>query len=170
MGYSPKGYKESDTTEWLSSSIGLEAKIWNPGVSRVMLPLKPKGRTLHLLLPAFRLCACVLRSFSRVQLFLILWTLACQAPLFMGFSRQEYWSGFPFPFSGDLPNQRIEPMSLTSPVWAGGFLTTWKGWPSILCNPWLAPASLQSLLLYCGVFSSLCSNFLFLLRTPIILD
>ena len=39
----------------------------------------------------------VLSCFSRVQLSAILWTLACQAPLFMGFSRQEYWSGLPFP-------------------------------------------------------------------------
>ena len=39
------------------------------------------------------------------------WTVACQAPLSMGFSRQEYWSGLPFPSLGDLPNPRIEPGS-----------------------------------------------------------
>ena len=39
------------------------------------------------------------------------WTVACQAPLFMGFSRQEYWSGLPFRSPGDLPNPRIEPES-----------------------------------------------------------
>ena len=39
------------------------------------------------------------------------WTVACQAPLSMGFSRQEYWSGLPFPFPGDLPNPGIELMS-----------------------------------------------------------
>ena len=39
------------------------------------------------------------------------WTVACQAPLFMGFSRQEYWSGLPFPSPGDLPGPRIEPRS-----------------------------------------------------------
>ena len=38
----------------------------------------------------------MLRSFSRVQLFVTLWTVAHQAPLYMGFSRQEYWSGLPF--------------------------------------------------------------------------
>ena len=38
-----------------------------------------------------------------------LWTVACQAPLSMGFSRQEYWSGLPFPSPGDLPNPGIEP-------------------------------------------------------------
>ena len=45
----------------------------------------------------------VLNCFSRVKLFAILWTVACQAPLLMGFSRQEYWSGVPFPSPGDLP-------------------------------------------------------------------
>ena len=39
------------------------------------------------------------------------WTVACQAPLSMGFSRQEYWSGLPFPSPGDLPNPGIEPRS-----------------------------------------------------------
>ena len=45
----------------------------------------------------------------------------CQAPLSMGFSRQEYWSGLPFPPPGDLPHPGIEPMS---PTLAGGFFTT----------------------------------------------
>ena len=39
------------------------------------------------------------------------WTVACQAPLSVGFSRQEYWTGLPFPFPGDLPNLGIEPRS-----------------------------------------------------------
>ncbi|ELR59872.1 hypothetical protein M91_19863, partial [Bos mutus] len=47
-----------------------------------------------------------------------------QAPLSMGFSRQEYWSGLPYPPPGDLPNPRIKPMSLMSPALAGGFFTT----------------------------------------------
>jgi len=42
------------------------------------------------------------------------WTVACQAPQSMGFSRQEYWSGLPFPSSGDLPNPGIKP---ASPAW-----------------------------------------------------
>ena len=50
--------------------------------------------------------------------------LACQAPLSMEFSRQEYWSGLPFPTSGDLLDQGIEPASLMSLTLAGGFLTT----------------------------------------------
>jgi len=49
------------------------------------------------------------------------WTVACQAPRSMGFSRQEYWSGLPFLSLGDLPNSGIEPMS---PSLAGRFFTT----------------------------------------------
>ena len=56
------------------------------------------------------------------------WTVACQAPQSMGFSRQEYWSGLPCPPLGDLPNTGMEPASLKSPTLAGQFLTTgtWK--------------------------------------------
>ena len=49
------------------------------------------------------------KSLSRVQLFVTLWTIAYQAALSMGFSRQGYWSGLPFPSPGDLPNPGIEP-------------------------------------------------------------
>ena len=49
---------------------------------------------------------------NRIQLFVTLWTVACQAPLSMEFSRQEYWSGLPFPPSEDLPDPGIEPRSL----------------------------------------------------------
>ena len=67
-------------------------------------------------------------SFSRVQLSVTLWTIACQSPLSMGFSRQGYWSGLPCPFPGDLPDPRIEPMSLMSPESGGGFFTTNATW------------------------------------------
>ena len=63
---------------------------------------------------------CVLSFFSRVQRFETLWTVAHQAPLFMGFSRQEYWSGLPCPFPGNLPNPGIKPPSFTAPALAGG--------------------------------------------------
>ena len=52
------------------------------------------------------------------------WTVACWAPLSMGFSRQEYWSGLPFPPPGDLPDEGIELTSLVSPALAGRFFTT----------------------------------------------
>ena len=58
---------------------------------------------------------------SHVQLFATPWTVACQASLSMGFFRQEYWSGLPFPPPGDLPDQKIEPVS---PSLAGRFFTT----------------------------------------------
>ena len=61
------------------------------------------------------------QSLSHIWLFATPWTLACQAPLSMEFSRQEYWSGLPFPFPGDLPNPGIEPASLAL---EGMFLTT----------------------------------------------
>ena len=49
------------------------------------------------------------KSLSRVRLFATPWTVAYQAPTSMGFSRQEYWSGLPFPSPGDLPDPGIEP-------------------------------------------------------------
>ena len=62
------------------------------------------------------------KSLSRVQLFVILWTVAHQAPLSMGFSRQEYWSGLPFPPPGTLPDPGFKSIIL-SPALAGGFFT-----------------------------------------------
>ena len=61
--------------------------------------------------------------FSHVPLFSALWTVARQAPLSMGFSRQEYWRGLPCIPPGDLPNPGIEPWSLMSPALADGFFT-----------------------------------------------
>ena len=63
---------------------------------------------------------------SPVRLFETPWTLAPQALLSMEFSRQEYWSGLPFPTPGDLPDPGTEPMSLASPALAGQFFTTWE--------------------------------------------
>ena len=69
--------------------------------------------------------------FSGVQLFATPWTVAHQAPLSMGFSRQEYWSGLLCPPPGDLPNLGIKPKFPMSPASAGGFFTTgatWEAW------------------------------------------
>ena len=57
------------------------------------------------------LCA---QPLSHVQVFITPWTVACQAPLSMGFSRQGYWSGVPFPSPGDFPNPGIKPAFLLS--------------------------------------------------------
>ena len=73
---------------------------------------------------AFQYTLCVLSRFSCVQACATLWTAGHQAPVSMGFSRQEHWSGLPCPPPGDLPDPEIEPTSLTSPVLAGRFFTT----------------------------------------------
>ena len=65
-------------------------------------------------------CLCVC-SLSGTWLFTTPWTVARQAPLSLGFPRQEYWSGLPFPSPGDLPNSGIKP---SSPGLAGRFSTT----------------------------------------------
>ena len=70
---------------------------------------------------------CVLRHFNCVRFFATLWTVARQAPLSVGFSRQEYWRGLPFPSPGDLANPGIEPRSpvlhYTKEVIVFGFCT-----------------------------------------------
>ena len=71
-----------------------------------------------------------LGDFSCVQLFATLWTKARQAPLSMGFSRQEYQSGLPWPPPGDFPNPGIKPVSLAL---AGGFFTTSASWEARIC-------------------------------------
>ena len=78
----------------------------------------------------------MLSRFSRVQHFVTPWTVARQAPLPMGFPRQEYWSGLPCPPPGDFPNSGIEPMSLMSPPLTDGFFTTSTTWeaPQVPCQ------------------------------------
>ena len=76
---------------------------------------------------------CMLSHFSCVQLFATLWTVALQALLSMGFSRQEHWSGLPCLSPGDHPDPATEPMSLMSPALASRFFTT--------STTWEAPAS-----------------------------
>ena len=70
---------------------------------------------------------CIL-SHSVVSDSVMPWTVARQAPVSMGFSRQENWSGLPCPPPGDLPNPAMEHMSLTSPAVAGGLFTTSATW------------------------------------------
>ena len=65
---------------------------------------------------------------NRVRLFATPWSVARQAPLSMGLSRQEYWSGLPFHTQEDLPDPGIEPATLISPALAGGFFTTSTPW------------------------------------------
>ena len=65
---------------------------------------------------------CMLSDFSRVQLFATLCTVACQASLSMGFSRQGCWSGLPCPPPGDLPDPGIKPAYFMSSALEGGFI------------------------------------------------
>ena len=75
------------------------------------------------------LYACVHAKLLQSCLTLVtLWTVACQAPLSLGFSRQEYWSGLPCPPAGDLPDPGIKPASPMSPAVAGGFFTSRAAW------------------------------------------
>ena len=63
--------------------------------------------------------------------------VACHAPLFMEFSRQEYWSEWPLPPSGNLPNPGVKPKSLLSPVLSGGFFYHYTSWEAqIYCWPY----------------------------------
>ena len=70
----------------------------------------------------------MLSRFSHVQLFVTLWTVACQAPLSMGILQAEYWSGLPCPPPWDLPDPGVKLMSVLSPELAGGFFTTSVTW------------------------------------------
>ena len=72
-------------------------------------------------------CQSEVKSLSRVRLFVTPWTIAHQAPLSMGFSRQEYWSGLPFPSPGDLPDPGIELRSPT--LQADGLASALPGKP-----------------------------------------
>ena len=89
--------------------------------------------------------------FSHAWFFVTPWTVAWQAPLFMGSSKQEYWSGLPCPPPWDLHDPGIEPASLASPVLAGGIFTDCATYSTLtrdlLSSPCL-PARLQ---LFCGL-------------------
>ena len=76
-------------------------------------------------------CACVLNCFRRVRLFVTPWTIALQASLSVGFSRQEYWSGLPRPPPEDIPDPGIKPRSLMLPASAGRFFTTSATWEAL---------------------------------------
>ena len=83
-------------------------------------------------------------------------TVARQAPLSVGFFRQEYWSGLPFPSPGDLPNPGMETASLISPAFAGGFFTTNNTWetPCVCVCMYIyrrCAKSLQTCLTLCGL-------------------
>ena len=89
------------------------------------------------LFKSLQLLAIVARSLNRVRLFTTQWTVAHQAPLCMGFFRQEYRSELPFPSPGDLPDPGIEPVS---PALADRFFTT--ALPAKPCSYWYSMAKM----------------------------
>ena len=88
----------------------------------------------------FRSGLAKLGCFSRVRLFATLWTVAHQSSLSMGFSRQEYWNGLPWPPPGDLPDPGIEPASPVAPALRADSLPV-RHWEKVLtldqtCHLW----------------------------------
>ena len=91
-----------------------------------MPPHHPSSQSPPKDTPSFHVCA---QALSRVRLCATPWAVARQAPLSVGFPRQENWSGLPFPSLGELPDPGMEPTSPASPALAGGFFThrgTWE--------------------------------------------
>ena len=145
-GCSPWGRKESDTTEWLHFHFSLswigegngnqlqysylksprDGGAWCAAVYRVAwswtrLKRLSSSNSMHVRGSKFKLyCVCA-QLLSRVQLYVTPWTEAHQAALSMEFSRQEYWSGLPFPSPGDLSNPGLESVC---PKLADRFFTT----------------------------------------------
>ena len=111
--------------EWASQPppflVVPEKKLPDPHF-KTLMPMMTRGKTK--MGNYMRVCVCV-QCLSCVWLFATPWIVACQAPLSMGFSRQEYWSGLSFPPPGDLPDPGIKPVS---PALVGGFFTTWATW------------------------------------------
>ena len=93
-------------------------RLWDVG--KVPTVLDPGVPALRMMAYCVCVCVCSVMSYS----FVTPWTIACQAPLSMEFSSQEYWSGLPCPPLGNLPDPKTEPTSLASPVLAGRFFTT----------------------------------------------
>ena len=85
-------------------------------------------------MPIYQIHLCVLSRFSRVRLFVTPWTAARQDPLSWRFSRQEYQSGLPCPYPGDLPDPGIEPTSLMSLALAGSLQGRHLGIPLCSCK------------------------------------
>ena len=101
-------------------ALPLHAPLTHPALANSVLPAvswhDSSFKSGCILATSYLCYMCVLVRFSRVRLFATPWTVAHQAPLSLGFSRQEYWNGLPCPFPGDLPDSGIEPVSPTAPA------------------------------------------------------
>ena len=116
MGFSKQEY-------WGGLPLTSPGDLPNPGIESRSLALQANSLPSE---PPRKpsMWMCVLSRFGRVWLLATPWTVACQAPLSMGFSRQEYWSWLPFPLPGDLPDPGVKPMSFSPPALGGGFFIT----------------------------------------------
>ena len=120
-------YKPALITCPVSSSPGSKSHslictvVWHFYTLLAESPLVEVPRVLS---PPRNAPMCMLSLFSHISLFAALWSVALQAPLSMGFSRQEPWSRLPCPPPGHLPDLGMEPTSLMSLALAGGFFTT----------------------------------------------
>ena len=123
--------RQSDmSTTWLTPRAIIQVTITTSFTSGFMGLSVSKIRVHAGSFPAP--CLCGLSRHSRVRLFATPGTIAHQAPLPVGSSRQAYWSGLPCPSAGELPDPGIEPASPGSPALAGGFFTTSASWkPSV---------------------------------------
>ena len=126
------------TTMWISCKNTCMTSLLSPAPTLPSNPSRSSQRTeLRSLcstdasheLSIFHTRVCVLSFFSHVRLFATPWTVAHQAPLSLGFSRQEYWSALLCPPPGNLPVPGIEPMSLMSPWQAGSLPLSHSGSP-----------------------------------------
>ena len=110
-GSSVHGVLQARILEWIAISSGGSSpprdRNWVSCIAGRLFTIWATGKTCSISL-LLLLC-----HFSHVRLSVTPWTVAYQAPLSMGFSRQEYWNGLPFPPLGDLPDPAIEPESLT---------------------------------------------------------
>ena len=113
--------KSQTWLKWLSTRARTLWKGHRPSLHLRNGDYEQDGRSFPSLSPH----VCMLGHFSHVRLFATLWTIACQAPLSMGFSRQEYCSGLPCPPLGDLPNPGIQPHLFCLLHWQAG------SWPLV---------------------------------------
>ena len=109
----------ADSTKDAQGQTCPQPPLWHPWNDHVMKSLLAFGPST--------LCMRA-KSLQSCPTFVTPWTVALQAPLSLGFSRQEHWSGLPCPLPGDLPDPGIELASLMSPALAGGFFTTSATW------------------------------------------
>ena len=106
--------------KWPASLPGAKGSLTPANVyKQIPFRMTPRVFLLFFYLKKKKMCKCQLHS--HVQLFATPWTVICHVPLSMGFPRQEYWTGLPFPTPRELPDSGIEP---TFPALAGGFFPT----------------------------------------------